>query len=151
MSETITSYVGATPSTDWPFVSVPDFDRRGKRARHEAYIEMIGFSPLVTYEERHRWAIFSAYDHHEETAETKDTIKATIGNAIYRVDEETGQRIWMETVTPLREIQDPARALGRLEACELSKLHIEQIRAGKAQGGVFLRDAERVRDRHCDR
>ncbi|MCK7594883.1 DUF4124 domain-containing protein [Pseudomarimonas salicorniae] len=66
------------------------------------------------------------------------------------IDEETGGRVWMETVTPLREVLDPARALTRLEACELAKLHIEQINAGKAEGGVYLADARKVRDRHCD-
>jgi hypothetical protein len=68
----------------------------------------------------------------------------------YVLDQESGERVWTETVTPQREISDPARALSRLEACELARLHIEQIRAGKSRGGVFLRDAERVRDRHCD-
>jgi hypothetical protein len=68
----------------------------------------------------------------------------------YVIDAESGQRVWIETVTQQREISDPARALGRLEACELARLHIEQIRAGKSLGGAFLRDAERVRDRHCD-
>ena len=68
----------------------------------------------------------------------------------YVIDEETGQRVWMETVTPQRQIQDPARALSRREACELAKLHIEQIKAGEAPGGIYLSDAEGVRDRHCD-
>lgn len=68
----------------------------------------------------------------------------------YVIDSASGERVWMETITPLRQIQDPARALTRLEACELARLHIAQIRDGKAPGGTFLRDAERVRDRHCD-
>ena len=68
----------------------------------------------------------------------------------YVIDEETGQRVWMETVATQRQIQDPARALTRMEACELARMHIAQIRAGKAEGGVYLRDAEQVRDRHCD-
>lgn len=69
----------------------------------------------------------------------------------YVLDEATGERVWMETVTPRREIEDPARPLNRAEACELARLQIAQIGAGKAPGGVFLRDAEQVRDRHCDR
>jgi hypothetical protein len=68
----------------------------------------------------------------------------------YVLDKDSGERVWMETVTPLRQIQDPARALTRSEACEMAKLHIDQIRAGKSVGGTFLRDAEGVRDRHCD-
>ncbi len=68
----------------------------------------------------------------------------------YVIDEETGQRVWTETTVPLRSIQDPARALTRLEACELARLHIAQIKDGKSPGGNYLRDAERVRDRHCD-
>lgn len=68
----------------------------------------------------------------------------------YVIDAESGERVWTETVVPVREIRDPARALGRVEACELARLHIAQIDAGRSPGGVFLRDAERVRDRHCD-
>lgn len=68
----------------------------------------------------------------------------------YVIDEETGARVWTETAVPLRSIQDPARALTRLEACELARLHIAQIKDGKSPGGNYLRDAERVRDRHCD-
>ncbi|CAB9501130.1 Receptor-type guanylate cyclase gcy [Seminavis robusta] len=84
MSDTITSYSGSSASSRWPFVTVPDFDRRGQRARVDAFIEMIAFSPLVTYEDRDRWSIFTAYD--------SDWIGAnvTVPQDIYRLHEDSG-------------------------------------------------------------
>lgn len=88
MSDTITSYTGATPTSRWPFVTIPDFARRGQRARHEAYIEMIAFSPLVTFEDRNRWSIYSAYDNDW----LGENITTSIGKDIYRMEvDEEGQ------------------------------------------------------------
>lgn len=89
-SETITSFAGAASTVSgvsWPFITIPDFDRRGKRAKDEAYIEMLGFSPVVTYEDRHAWGTFTEYEQDwlgkgEGTMTNKE---------IYRLDEETGK------------------------------------------------------------
>ena len=58
MSDTITSFT-LSSGYEWPYVTVPHFDKRGSRAREDAYIEIVGFSPLVTYEDREEWVDYS--------------------------------------------------------------------------------------------
>lgn len=43
----------------WPFITLPHFDRRGNRAREEAYLEMIAFSPLVAPADVEKWQNYS--------------------------------------------------------------------------------------------
>jgi len=97
MSETITSYAGAT-EIEWPYLRVPDFDRRAQRIRTEAYIETIAFSPVVVYEDRHSWSIFSAYEREGSlpsvtSNNTISSARSAVGSGIYYLDEETGQPV----------------------------------------------------------
>ena len=87
MSDTITSYVGAT-STTFPFVTIPDFDRRGESARRDAYVEVVGFSPLVVYEDRHRWSLFSTY-----SSDWMGPNATGMSSDIYRLDDDSGDFI----------------------------------------------------------
>jgi len=64
-SETITSFVSASSGTmAWPFVLVPDFDMRGQRIREDAKMEVVGFSPLVTYDNRKNWVNYTVSEVH---------------------------------------------------------------------------------------
>ena len=56
MSDTITAH---NDQGDWPYVVVNNFDRQGERVRDDAAIQLLGFSPLVTYENRIEYADFS--------------------------------------------------------------------------------------------
>ena len=104
MSDTITSYVGASTAS-FPFVTVPDFVRRGQRARVEAYIEVIAFSPLVTYEDRHRWSTFASY-----SSDWLGPNATAVPSEIYRVDDDSGDAavddnilmvpVWMTSPKP---------------------------------------------------
>ena len=84
LSDTITSYSGSDPSTVWPFMSIPDFNRRGKRALEDAFLEVIGFSPIVTYADRNRWSIYSAYD--SEWLLGEPNVTNTVPEHIYRIE-----------------------------------------------------------------
>jgi hypothetical protein len=59
ISDSITSFQGSRSVNDWPLVVVPDFERRGRRAREEAYVDLVGFSPIVTYDDLSDWANFT--------------------------------------------------------------------------------------------
>ena len=111
MSDTITSFTGATPAS-WPFVTIPDFERRARGARVESYLEMIAFSPLVTYEDRRRWSIFAAYEREllvsanqtdapEEFIYKADMEQYELGNSsIVEDDNILTVPIWMVSPTP---------------------------------------------------
>lgn len=53
---------------------MPDFERQGQRARQDAYIETIGFIPLVTFEDRKKWALFSTTNSSNWLEEGKDIV-----------------------------------------------------------------------------
>lgn len=68
----------------------------------------------------------------------------------YVTDPKTGERTWMQGETPRRQVRDPARPLGRSEACRLAKEQISRMNARMERSVQLVRDAEGVRDRNCD-
>lgn len=68
----------------------------------------------------------------------------------YVTDPKTGERTWMQGETPRRQVRDPARPLGRSEACRLAKEQISRMNARMERSMQLVRDAEGVRDRNCD-
>ena len=91
MSDSITSFATFTSENlnySWPYITVPDFDRRGERALKEAYLEMVAFSPLVSHEDRHEWALYSANNHGWLGG---NSASHGIASEIYRLDDSTGQ------------------------------------------------------------
>lgn len=68
----------------------------------------------------------------------------------YVTDPKTGERTWVQGETPRRQVRDPARPLTRSQACRLAAEQLSRAKAGKDGATSLLRDAESVRDRHCD-
>lgn len=68
----------------------------------------------------------------------------------YVTDPKTGERTWMQGETPRRQVRDPARPLGRSEACRLAREQISRMNARMERSMQLVRDAEGVRDRNCD-
>ena len=90
MSDSITSFTAFTGEKlnyEWPYVTVPDFHVRGERALGEAYLEMVAFSPLVSHEASHDWALYSA---NNDGWLGGNNGSQGIASEIYLIDELTG-------------------------------------------------------------
>ena len=74
----------------WPYITVPDFDRRGQRSRTDAYIKMIGFSPLVTYEDRHGWVNYTRQNSEEILGSFSSR---DLQQSIYRLDDKDDEEV----------------------------------------------------------
>ncbi|CAB9514536.1 Receptor-type guanylate cyclase gcy [Seminavis robusta] len=62
MSSAITSFTTFTGDKlgyQWPCTTIPDFEMRGLRAGKSAYLEMIGFSPVVGSQDVEKWEAYS--------------------------------------------------------------------------------------------
>lgn len=143
----------ATPPTVAPALAAPSGEANAAAEKEAAATPAaVAFGPLGPAQEPPSDAVECLRPDSSTYVRSGECDRSEIGGDTiegYVIDETSGQRVWTQTVAPKRQILDPARALGRSEACELARLHIDQIKAGRSPGGRYLSDAERVRDRHC--
>ena len=59
-SETITSYALDT-GVQWPFLSVPHWERRASLVQHESFLQTFGVVPFIRSQERDAWERYSSF------------------------------------------------------------------------------------------
>lgn len=82
----ITSYAKTTNS-EWPFITLPDFEMRAEFVISEADMELVAFSPIVSAEERDRWVSYCTNE--SDWMANQGGFHA---DGIYHVDPATGQK-----------------------------------------------------------
>ncbi|CAB9499300.1 Receptor-type guanylate cyclase gcy [Seminavis robusta] len=91
MSTSITSFTtftGEKLGYQWPCTTIPDFEKRALRVRKSAYLEMIGFSPVVGSQHVEKWEGYSASPNN--TGWLKEGTESAPGNIPPQIYDATG-------------------------------------------------------------
>ena len=59
-SATITSYSLDT-DVEWPFLSVPHWERRAAQVRYESFLQSFGLAPIIQDHDRDAWERYSSF------------------------------------------------------------------------------------------